>query len=262
MKFEKGLLLTFLVFLGGIRMNGSAVPVTLKNRPRIPTPDVTKEVVDRENRLAAANNMATPSQISQGVALMAHQLSQGHATSFSSYNTDGPEVQVVLTPIQELDGGSHNNTLHANSPGTAALAQAVLSPTLGSAGIGSVLGQSVTVTMPSVTLTPVTVSQLGTLHTSASYPQITNFTFVAPLTPALSDRNISFERKSESPGGVQIEEINSGCDEEPTSAGSDVSQASTLEEKDDRSRKTSTTSQTQTSNSLNNTSDKKREVYV
>lgn len=30
-------------------MNGSVV---MKNRPRIPTPDVTKEVVDRENRLA------------------------------------------------------------------------------------------------------------------------------------------------------------------------------------------------------------------
>lgn len=33
-------------------MNGSVV---MKNRPRIPTPDVTKEVVDRENRLAQMN---------------------------------------------------------------------------------------------------------------------------------------------------------------------------------------------------------------
>ncbi|KAK2585734.1 hypothetical protein KPH14_010345 [Odynerus spinipes] len=37
----------------------NSVPVSLKNRPRIPTPDVTKEVVDREQRLAlSASNAA------------------------------------------------------------------------------------------------------------------------------------------------------------------------------------------------------------
>lgn len=60
-------------------------------------------------------------------------------------------MQVVLSPIQELDGsGSVNNTLHAHSPGTAALAQAVLSPTL-----GPLLTSPVSV--------PMTVSQLTQL---------------------------------------------------------------------------------------------------
>lgn len=40
-------------------MNGSVV---MKNRPRIPTPDVTKEVIDRENRLAQMNNNHPGSQ--------------------------------------------------------------------------------------------------------------------------------------------------------------------------------------------------------
>jgi len=31
------------------------VPVTLKNRPRIPTPDVTKEVMAAEHRLSAGS---------------------------------------------------------------------------------------------------------------------------------------------------------------------------------------------------------------
>lgn len=42
---------------GTTKMNGS-IPVSLKNRPRIPTPDVTKEVVDREHRLAATLHAA------------------------------------------------------------------------------------------------------------------------------------------------------------------------------------------------------------
>lgn len=51
----------------------------MKNRPRIPTPDVTKEVVDRENRLAQMNynnnNSSTPGAVnptSLANALVAH----------------------------------------------------------------------------------------------------------------------------------------------------------------------------------------------
>lgn len=63
---------------------------------------------------------------------------------------------MVLSPIQELDGtGSVNNTLHPNQPGTAALAQAVLSP-----GLGPVLAT----TPVSV---PMTVSQLTSLGLNA-----------------------------------------------------------------------------------------------
>ncbi|KAI4470743.1 bestrophin [Holotrichia oblita] len=116
----------------------------VKSRPRIPTPDVTKEVVDRENRLAA-NTTNMHNSISP-VTLMSHQLQ----SNYPNYTAgDGPFVQVVLSPIQELDSSSSvNNTLQPGQPGTAALAKAVLSP-----GIGPVF------TATPVSL-PMTVSQL------------------------------------------------------------------------------------------------------
>ncbi|KAJ8945962.1 hypothetical protein NQ318_016790, partial [Aromia moschata] len=130
------------------KFNGAAA-MQVKSRPRIPTPDVTKEVVDRENRLAASV-AHVQNQMSTGLTLMSHQL----PANYPSYPAgDVPVVQVVLSPIQELDGtGSVNNTLHANQPGTAALAQAVLSP-----GLGPVLAAS-----PAVSV-PMTVSQLTSL---------------------------------------------------------------------------------------------------
>lgn len=65
--------------------------MTVKNRPRIPTPDVTKEVVDRENRIAASvANMQN--QMSANLTLMPHQL----PTSYTSYSGDLPVVQVRL----------------------------------------------------------------------------------------------------------------------------------------------------------------------
>lgn len=126
--------------LTGQKSNGSAVPITLRNRPRIPTPDVTKEVMDRENRIAMGmQNMGV---------IMAHQ----------GYQNEVPVLgALVLSPIQELDSGSVNNTLHAGQPGTTALAQAVLSPALGG-------GMT-----PMIAAAPVTlgVSQLTSLVSSA-----------------------------------------------------------------------------------------------
>lgn len=125
-------------------MNGSAGPVQVKNRPRIPTPDVTKEVVDREHRLASGA-LNIPNQVAQSVALVQQPYAPGYPS------TEMPVLQVVLSPIQELDGSnSVNNTLHAGQPGTAALAQAVLSP-----GLGPVLTSPVSL--------PMTVSQLTSL---------------------------------------------------------------------------------------------------
>ncbi|KAG6458544.1 hypothetical protein O3G_MSEX010919 [Manduca sexta] len=124
---------------GGQKSNGSAVPITLRNRPRIPTPDVTKEVMDRENRIAMGmQNMGV---------IMAHQ----------GYQNEVPVLgALVLSPIQELDSGSVNNTLHAGQPGTTALAQAVLSP----GGLTPML------TAAPVTLSPMGVSQLTSLVSS------------------------------------------------------------------------------------------------
>lgn len=121
----------------------NSVPVSLKNRPRIPTPDVTKEVIDREQRLAlSATNAAN---IGAGVV--------GVIPANGHYPTDLSVV--VLSPIQETE-----STPASGKSGAAALAQAVLSPTLTSAGL-----------MTPVTLTPVTMShltQLGLMTTATT----------------------------------------------------------------------------------------------
>lgn len=122
-------------------MNGSAVPTTVKNRPRIPTPDREQQ---RQSPIGSSNSPI-------GVALMAHH----------SYQSEVPVLgALVLSPIQELDSGSVNNTLHANQPGTTALAQAVLSP-----GLGAVMTTPMNTPM---TFTPVTVSQIVTPPRTAS----------------------------------------------------------------------------------------------
>ncbi|XP_024942206.1 uncharacterized protein LOC107269279 isoform X2 [Cephus cinctus] len=147
----------------------NSVPVSLKNRPRIPTPDVTKEVVDREQRLAmSANNAAN---IGAGVV--------GVIPANGQYPADLPVVQVVLSPIQETEG-----TPSSGKAGTAALAQAVLSPTLTSAGL-----------VTPVTLTPVTMNlaQLGLVTTSASMSRVN----VQPnLQATLTEVNTSEEEGS------------------------------------------------------------------
>ncbi|XP_066600238.1 bestrophin-3 isoform X2 [Prorops nasuta] len=125
----------------------NSIPVSLKNRPRIPTPDVTKEMMDREQKLALAN----AANIGAGVV--------GVIPANGHYPTDLPVVQVVLSPIQETEGSPA-----CGKSGAAALAQAVLSPTLTGAGL-----------VAPVTLTPVTMSQLTQLGfvttTSASSPR-------------------------------------------------------------------------------------------
>lgn len=58
-------------------INGSVMSsVTLKARPRIPTPDVTKEVTDRENRFSLGTSALghTAQSVASGVALMTHQV--------------------------------------------------------------------------------------------------------------------------------------------------------------------------------------------
>ncbi|KAI5637007.1 bestrophin, RFP-TM, chloride channel domain-containing protein [Phthorimaea operculella] len=128
---------------GAQKSNGSAVPITLRNRPRIPTPDVTKEVLDRENRLA------------MGMQNMGVIMAQG-------YPSEVPVLgALVLSPIQELDSGSVNNTLHAGQPGTTALAQAVLSP----GGLAPML------TGAPMTLSSVGVSQLTLVSSAPSTPR-------------------------------------------------------------------------------------------
>ncbi|XP_051161927.1 uncharacterized protein LOC127281951 isoform X1 [Leptopilina boulardi] len=147
-----------------------SVPVSLKNRPRIPTPDVTKEVVDREQRLAiSANNAAN---IGAGVV----------GVIPANYPTD--VSLVVLSPIHENEG-----TPSSVKGGTAALAQAVLTPSLTSAGL-----------VTPGTFIPVTMSQLTQLGlvttTSMSRPQIQGVEHHEKRQATLTEVNTSEEEGS------------------------------------------------------------------
>ncbi|KAL5291896.1 Best2 family protein [Megaselia abdita] len=112
--------------LNGI--NQSSAPKT--SRPRIPTPDVSKEGYDKENRInlnfAAATNLNgnTPSSTASGVAVVAQNLSKQPLV----YPTDDKftSCHLLLSPIKESDCSSSNNTLQPGHPATAALAQACL----------------------------------------------------------------------------------------------------------------------------------------
>lgn len=99
--------------------------------------------MDRENRLA------------MGMQNMGVIMAQ-------SYQNEVPVLgALVLSPIQELDSGSVNNTLHAGQPGTTALAQAVLAP-------GSL---SPMLTAAPVTLSSMGVSQLTLVSSTPSTPR-------------------------------------------------------------------------------------------
>lgn len=210
-------MINFFLLTGSQKVNGTAVPITLRNRPRIPTPDVTKEVIDREHRLS---NMGMTHSGHMGVTLM----QQG-------YQNEVPVLgALVLSPIQELDSGSVNNTLHAGQPGTAALAQAVLSPALSSAGISPMLTSSPVVS--SMALAPMNVTQLSSLC-NGSTPS-------TPRTERLSTPT--------SPRATVTELSNSGSDRD-SEHGSTSHKSSPTSSNKQRSRKTSADS-------------KRGEVYV
>lgn len=115
----------------------------MKNRPRIPTPDVSKEGLEKDRfnltpvtittthpSLSYAGHQANgSSSVASGVTLMAQQLQTSVYTGMNS--NDVPMVgTLLLSPISELDSGSVHNTLQAGSPTTNALANAVLPATL------------------------------------------------------------------------------------------------------------------------------------
>lgn len=235
---------------GTTKMNGSAVPAALKNRPRIPTPDVTKEVVDRENKLAILNSAGGTSGVSSGPMVLngAHHQQHHHHHHHQGYSTELPVVQVVLSPIQELEGGSggHHHHHQTGPGGTAALAQAVLSPALTTAGISSVTlnGNPATATavlatapvnmaMSTMTLTPVTMSQ--PLLTSLGFGKVNTVSNSSPQSLHVVQP------------AVTLTELGSSADEDGTNSASESSS------RDDRSRKTSVTSQANS---------KRGEVYV
>lgn len=117
--------------------NGLTIPVP-KNRPRIPTPDVTKEGMEKENKLIFPVPGSTNAQTSMasGVTLIA-----SHLAPYTSVAQDGQVLGTfLLSPIKEMDSCSSNNTLIPGHPTTAALAQAVLPKNLQDVGFNMSTG--------------------------------------------------------------------------------------------------------------------------
>nr|CAD7204325.1 unnamed protein product [Timema douglasi] len=254
------------------KMNGSAVPGNLKNRPRIPTPDVTKEVVDREQRLAMSGNILTPG------ALLSHQIHSGGSPYHHNHHAEPPVVQayvitpfpygigkklqiaqkttlylfilanflhsslpsleyalrfnnvhthVVLSPIQELEsGGSTSPTtppMVAHQMGGAShLAQSILSQSLSTVGMGAspsnttMLATAAPLNMATMTLTPIAFAA-GAVPPGSS--------------PSLPPRHLHLQIQTPPHQPVTLTEV-------------DEQNGGTSE---DRSRKTSTASQTKRS---------------
>uniref|UniRef100_A0A182V3C7 Bestrophin homolog n=1 Tax=Anopheles merus TaxID=30066 RepID=A0A182V3C7_ANOME len=115
-----------------LSLNGSVISnVPQKARPRIPTPDVTKE-----SRVAPPGTVTTSTaNIASGVALMATQLANNPsiypASTATLNNNEVPVVgTLLLAPIKELDSSSTTNTLHSGQSATASLAKSILPSTL------------------------------------------------------------------------------------------------------------------------------------
>lgn len=183
------------------KLNVNIPPSVQRSRPRIPTPDVSKEIADKDNKLIFQNN--NNNHVGNGV------VNNAQPPSSTIVLTDASIMQVLL-PIAEADG---NQSTITSTGSTAALAQAVLSPTLKSAGLQAVITQPVSVA--AVTSAPPTVTLTG------------------PIIPTIITGTSGSSSVS---SGVKITEIqeDSGCG---SSSGSPSSGG------DDRSRKTSTTSQ-------------------
>ncbi|XP_030385174.1 uncharacterized protein LOC115632250 isoform X2 [Scaptodrosophila lebanonensis] len=103
--------------LNGLNMNAA------KTRPRIPTPEVTKEI--GANTATSAVIMAPQQLSTQSTPGMYPYTSTGSGTNL---HQDSGQVlgTLLLSPIKEMDSSSSNNTLIPGHPTTAALAQAVL----------------------------------------------------------------------------------------------------------------------------------------
>ncbi|XP_055696079.1 bestrophin homolog 1 isoform X2 [Lutzomyia longipalpis] len=122
-----------------LSLNGVvATNVPLRNRPRIPTPDVTKEVMDRESRFAIAMTSASSNNqpsVASGVALMAQQLATTPSMYSPPMNSDVSVAGTLfLSPIKELESASVNSSLNIGNPATAALAKSILASNLQQSG--------------------------------------------------------------------------------------------------------------------------------
>lgn len=146
-------------------LNVNIPPMAHRNRPRIPTPDVGKEVVDKDNKLVFPHNNNN------------NHLGNGNVSAQPVQNTfvltEAPQIMQVLLPIAEADG---NQSTITSTGSTAALAQAVLSPTLKSAGFITQPVTVTTVTQPTVAITGPILPGILTTNNSNGSLKITEIT--------------------------------------------------------------------------------------
>lgn len=174
-------------------INGSINKSKPRHRERIPTPDVTKDVLNNERERERNTNPShhpEPIPKHQNTSIAGHVgiVSQQLATTPSIYPPMRPsDVPVVgtllLSPIKEMESASVNSTLTANHPTTAALAKSVLPATLKTAGIGTGSNALTSITLP--------ISKKGEKNPFIVMPAGSNDTpvFVIPTTSRAEEKD-------------------------------------------------------------------------
>ncbi|XP_058975703.1 uncharacterized protein LOC101900043 isoform X1 [Musca domestica] len=209
------------------RLNGLNAN-TSKSRPRIPTPDVTKEPpnIDKDVNANTTNNTTATTNSANTAVLMTPQLSTQTTmypyASTTNNNLDGQVLgTLLLSPIKEMDSSSSNNTLIPGHPQTAALAQAVLPSNLASnipvttnittLSFPFTVTTSATDTTGTLSILPISSTQIPTITTTASAFDSNEVITTIPLSlsiqrspSAVSITELNFNDKLENNGGTAL----------------------------------------------------------
>ncbi|XP_025406006.1 bestrophin-4 isoform X1 [Sipha flava] len=146
---------------GSNKINGQ---MNARGRPRIPTPDVQKDgVIDKDNK----QNISSNGTVQPG-----------------TYPPDIPAVvQVLLSPIQEMDAANLSGTLHNQRRGVVNASQGVLNPNLSTATVYTTRPMSVSVSP--IALSTVSMSQ--PLLSSLGIATSTDGATTPPPRPLITD---------------------------------------------------------------------------
>ncbi|XP_046808427.1 uncharacterized protein LOC111676671 [Lucilia cuprina] len=186
------------------RLNGLNVN-TSKTRPRIPTPDVTKESLDKDMSNATNANTA----VIMAPPLTTQTTMYPYTSTTTNNGQDGQVLgTLLLSPIKEMDSSSSNNTLIPGHPNTAALAQAVLPTNLTNSipvttnittlSFPFTVTTSPTDTSATLNILPISTSQIPTITTSSSNFDANDVITSIPVS-------LSIQR---SPSAVSITDLN------------------------------------------------------
>lgn len=167
-----------------LNLNGALSTAPQKNRPRIPTPDVSNDKENRFNLMPtqSSNSPHSMLNIAESVALATRKLATEPSVYPSPTKDDTlPIATLQLSPINEMDSGSVNNTLNTNSPTTAELARSVVIPTVTSSGGFAEITN--TPSMMRVTLFPKVTNGTSPSHEVSVSIQTMPIPTTSPATP-------------------------------------------------------------------------------